>query len=261
MKHPGWIHVIYLFQYIGQLRKWYLYPKIGNILKSLRSDFTMIDAGCAECQFLFPFTSIFRDATFIGIDKSQSNTDFCNAYIQKNELIHVNIINEKIEETEITTKADLIICIGVLQYIKDDNKALRSMLNMVKSGGEMLLYIPVNGKFFFPFFEKIMNKYTNYETAQNRQRIYSTEEILNKVVGEGFIVKEKVFTYGVFGRLGHELYNLPMIYILNTSLPKSLIAVIVLFILLPVILLCYLFDICIQKSTGNGLMIIAEKSK
>ena len=63
---------------------------------------------------------------------------------------HYHVINDDITNTKIVEKFDLITCISVLEHVEDHEKALNSMVKLLKSNGYLILTFPYNEKNFSP---------------------------------------------------------------------------------------------------------------
>lgn len=259
LKHPRWIHLIYLFNYLVQLRKWYINRKLKIILANTPFSFNLLDAGCGEGQFLLPYVGIYKQGHFKGIDRADSNISFCKNYVQVNGYSNAAFEQKEIESLQETGLYDIVLCISVLPYCKDDYAALRELYTAMKSGGELLLYVPVNNTIILSFYKTILNKYDNYERIQKNQRIYTKDGLLKLLHSQGFVVNETTYTYGFFGKLSNELYNTHLILFNAYSLPFKIILSISLFLFYPLILLCMLLDFILPVTSGNGLMIVAKK--
>lgn len=259
MKHPGLIRWVYAIGYIVQFRKWYLQPAIGRLLRSLPPQFTFVDAGSGEGQYLFPHSKKHPSATFIGIDKSLSNINFCNAYIQHRPFGNVRVLQGALEGTPLVKDADVVVCVGVLQYIEDDKQALQSINGMLKPGGTLLLEVPVNGDIVLPLYRHTLQRFDNYDVLQGRKRIYLPQEVLGKISAAGFSIKQTTYTYGFWGKLGYELFNIPLLYLMNGSIAGKVLAAIAINIINPFTMICYFIDYCMHKQDGNAMIVVAEK--
>ncbi|OGM04446.1 hypothetical protein A2715_05070 [Candidatus Woesebacteria bacterium RIFCSPHIGHO2_01_FULL_39_32] len=87
-------------------------------------------------------------------------------------------------------KFDCIVCMNVLEHIKNDSVALENMLSLLKPKGRLILLIPAH-KFAYGRLDKNLGHY----------RRYSKGEIVLKLVGSGFKVKKLNFLnfFGIVG--------------------------------------------------------------
>lgn len=259
LKQPRWIHLIYLFNYLVQLRKWYITRRLKKMLANKSIPFNLLDAGCGEGQFLLPYVGAYQHGYFKGIDRADSNISFCKNYAQVTGYSNVSFEQKEIEILHESGVYDIVLCISVLPYCKDDHAAIRELYTAMKMEGELLLYVPVNNTMILPFYKTILNKYDNYERIQKNQRVYTKAGLLELLHAQGFVVNETTYTYGFFGKLSNELYNTHLILFNAYSLPFKIILSASLLLFYPLLLLCMLLDFMLPVRSGNGLMIVAKK--
>ncbi len=86
-------------------------------------------------------------------------------------------------------EADTIVCINVLEHIRDDNAALSSMVEILKPGGKLVLLVPAY-QFLFGTIDVVVGHY----------RRYGKKELVGKLVEAGFEIKGLHFmnVIGVF---------------------------------------------------------------
>lgn len=220
----------------------------------------MLDVGCGEGQYLFPYATAYPNRRFVGVDKNEQNIALCNSYIARKKLNNTTILHSSIESMPADAPYDLIICVGVLQYIADDQKAIEVMHDSLSDHGKFLLYVPVNNRGILSFYQQLMKSYPNYESVQDRKRIYTEEAVRSLLQQANFTIINRTATYGFFGILSNELFNSCTLLIVNAALPiRMLIALLSVFIY-PFILLCMLLDFLLPIRSGNGLLLIAQKN-
>jgi SAM-dependent methyltransferase len=164
-----------------------------------------------------------------------------------------------IEKNAATTKADVAICIGVLHYITNDVAALQNMYASLNRGGQLLVYVPITGEILTGFYRYIFNHYQQYESLNDRKRVYEESEILEKLSAAGFTIVSKRYAYGFWGKLSHELLNSCTTLYFSAIWPIKIIALISLLLLLPAIYLCMFFDLISTNTSGNGLLLKVAK--
>ena len=255
IRYPKLIRVTYLCNYITQLRKWYVIKEWRQILTSTNKSFVALDFGSGECQYIVPFCKRFAKATFYAIDINVSNIAFSTSL----QLDNLKPVQLNIEKEFIDANADVAICVGVLQYIKDDVAALNNINKSLQTGAILLLYVPINGNIITKFYKYVFKKYPQYESLNNRQRIYLENDILEKLVVAGFVVQSKKYAYGYWGKLSHELLNSFTTLFFSAVWPIKILAYSGLLLSLPIIILFMFFDFIDNNKTGNGLLIKAIK--
>jgi len=259
LHHPRWIHLVYTLNYLLQLRKWHIARRLKKLLSSKKESFYLLDAGCGEGQFLFPYVAQYSTSYFKGIDREKANIAFGNSYIKARRFSHVSFEEMEMEQLDEKEIYDFILCISVLPYSKNDRAALTNLYNAMKTGASLLLYVPVNNKTILPFYKNILQRYENYETIQQNQRVYTESGLTQLLQNCNFEVTETTNTYGFFGKLSNELLNSHLILFNACSFPAKIILSISLLIFYPLILLCMILDFILPVQSGNGLMVLARK--
>lgn len=255
-KVPHLIRVIYGLNYLTQLRKWHIMQAWMQMLEKRKPDFTAIDIGSGEGQYIIPFCKTYPSAQFFALDNRTSNELFINAFKIKN----LKSICLDIEKSAPETKADLAICIGVMPYLENDEAALLNIHHSLKDNGQFLLYLPINGHHVTSIYPYIFNRYAQYESVNNRRRVYQEREILSKLEAAGFRLTKKTYTFGYAGKLSHELTNSCTTLIFSAPWLLKIIAGLLLVVLFPFILLLMIIDFNTIKSTGNGVLLELVKS-
>ena len=238
------------------MRSWYIHKAWVPILKQSASASTVIDIGTGEGQFIIPYCNMFPNTHFIAIDQNQS----CIQWMGKYPLSNLAPTCLNIEKETNQYNADIAICVGVLQYIQDDQQALKNIFNMLKPNAIFLLYTPINGHIRTNIFRYISNYFPNYETVNKRKRVYLESEILFKLEESGFKLASKQYTYGYFGTLSYEWFTSCSILIYSGNIVLKILALIIFILIFPVILLFMVIDFLLPLKNGNGLLIIAKKS-
>jgi SAM-dependent methyltransferase len=256
MQFPRLIRVVYVANYFTQLRKWYTMVAWQQLIKELPANAVIIDFGAGEAQYLVPFCKKNPSKTFYALDYRKSNVQFCEA------LAYSNLKTECVDIEKMTSsvKADLGLCVGVMQYLENDELALRNMHQSLKPGAPLLLYVPINGVLLTGLYANVFKRYAQYESVNQRKRVYTEDEITQKLNNVGFSILRKTYTYGFWGKLSHEWLNTCSTLIFSAEIPLKLIALLVLVLSLPIILVLMCLDFLSKKKDGNGLLVKAEKN-
>lgn len=85
---------------------------------------------------------------------------------------------------------DTIICMNVLEHVKDDVLALRELISLLKDGGALVLLVPVH-----------KSLYNSIDKAVGHFRRYTKSELVSKLTDTGFLIR-KIFYFDVFGIIG-----------------------------------------------------------
>lgn len=65
---------------------------------------------------------------------------------------------------------DTIVCINVLEHIKDDEKALRNMYRLLKKNGKLILLVPIH-EFLYGEIDRSINHFRRYDPGQLKKQL------------------------------------------------------------------------------------------
>ena len=99
-----------------------------------------------------------------------------NTKVMKYDLEDIKI--QKLKELKI----DTIICLNVLEHIKNDEKALRNLYNILNKNGKLILLVP-----YLPIL------YGKLDKKLGHFRRYSKKLLLKKIIKIGFSIKKTFF--------------------------------------------------------------------
>lgn len=233
---PAYIRFFGLPDVGFQLRSLYF----RRFVKQFRFN-TVLDAGCGLGLYSFYLAKKFPQAVI-------ESCDIDSKLIKTGILIlrELNLNNVKFFELDITSlceinKYDLIICIDVLEHIKDDQRVIRNFYRALKVGGILYLTTPHKRHVKRVLFSKRVEK-------GHVRGGYTESEIINLLENNGFKIKKLKNIFGRFGTGCTELY-LSMLFI------SPLLAA----ICFPLLSMFSSFDMVAKNREGNGLLVIAEK--
>ncbi len=259
LKFPSLIHIFYSVNYLLHLRKWYINSAINKQLQKIDGGFRLLDAGVGEGQFLIPLAKKYPASQFIGIDKLAGHQIFCSSYAKSYQLQNVKFLTKELEAFISDGTYDIVLCIGVLQYLQNDTLVLDNFYLELNKGGILLLYVPVHNRSILPFYRFLSKRLSNYETIQNRQRIYTKSQIESMLIKTGFNIEEQQNTYGYFGIISNEIINTYLMLFNNSNFILCFFLTLIFILVYPLIFLFMVFDYITPKSIGNGLLVIARK--
>jgi SAM-dependent methyltransferase len=259
-RFPLLIKLIHAWNMLLLQRNWACQQELKLLLPALPPGGLVVDAGCGDGQYIFPYFQKFPRLRFWGFDKNKNNISFCEKY--SGDLPgggRLAFFSKKLEELHLDHEADLLLCIGTLQYIAEDGQVLQRFFRALKPACNLLVYVPVNGRAALPFYPFFFKKLNHYEKCQSRKRVYSDPEISGKLAAAGFHILKKKPTYGTLGIAAHETYSLLLMGMANAAWWWAWLFPCLLLLLLPIILIFKQIDYRLPKKSGNGLLILAQK--
>ncbi len=134
--------------------KWYNKYLIGNIVPHLKDNILEIGFGTGN------FTrslSEYGEVTAIDINK-----EYLKNFIRENKKLDVGYGDiEKGKYFFKNTKFKTIICLNVLEHIKNEEIALKNMRNLLTDDGKLILLVPAH-QVLFSKFDKLIGHYRRY---------------------------------------------------------------------------------------------------
>ncbi len=257
MRNPVLIRLVFILNYYVQLRKWTIISVWKKTLRKQPSHFIAVDMGSGESQYLIPFCNQYPKAQFWAIDNHLQSVLFAQNYPINN--LYSKAID--IAAEHLNTKADIVLCVGVLQYIIDDKQALRNINTSLKKDGELLLYVPINGQAITCFYEWVCRRYPNYESIHNRQRIYSEIELMCKLKEACLEPTSKTYTYGKLGIISHEISSGLNLLLIHGNIFIKAISLLLIVLFTPINCVLMMLDFNLPKNDGNGILVCAKKIK
>ena len=135
---------------------------------------------------------------------------------QSRPYLNVQFTDASLEESYPEEEFDTVICLNVIEHLKDDEGALRNMRIRMKKSGRAIILVP-NGPGLYGSLDRVLGHY----------RRYTREQLLATCLRAGFNV-EKVLTFNRIGSpawwwngkvLKRTTFGLWQLKVLNTLLP------------------------------------------
>ena len=220
---------------------------IFDLIPSSRNYKNILDAGSGPGVFSFELGRRFPDAHVLGIDLLESAIDVCRKIADRSKASNVTFIQKDIESLKENNFFDLILCVDILEHVKDDLKALKALFDATRTGGILILHVPALYR-RYPIWKKSLN----FDVETHVRIGYRIEEIREKIIQTGFSILESGFTYGFWETLANN-----MSYIITRARMKNRILYSFAF---PFLYLISWFGARARpKELGAGIFIVAEK--
>ena len=99
----------------------------------------LLDVGCGPGVAVAEIAG--RGFDFYGVDIAERMIDVCRARFPKIDPKHFSV--GRIQDLEFPDRFfDVILCIGVVEYLEDDGEAIREMARVLKPGGVAIISLP-----------------------------------------------------------------------------------------------------------------------
>lgn len=174
-------------------RKNFTYRKLIYLSeKYLSKEDRVLDIGCGVGTIDFYLAD--KCINLLGVDVSERAIKLCR------ENSRVLGLETKLEFKQLNfpkhnffEQFNLIICSEVLEHIKNDRRAIKTVYKLLCSGGIAIFSVPSQNAPLYRI--GILNK---FEKNVGHLRRYLPEDITSNIIKEGFMIKEFVKTEGLF---------------------------------------------------------------
>lgn len=213
----------------------------GFIRKIAKKNMIIGDIGCGVgvlCQELSKFGKV------TGYD---ANLDLINLAKSVNKKKNVSFEKRDLFKIQGKEKFDIIVMTEVLEYIKDDVKALKKANWLIKNKGYLILTVPVNSKFK-----------TEIDAREDFIR-YTKDNLCNKLKKSSFrIIKSKYWGFPLINWFYLNIY----VPSSNKKANKKKVSkgILLSMLLLKAIRYLFLLDLIFNSKNSFDLFIVAKKA-
>ncbi len=160
---------------------------IGVISEYYRTHYSqklsILDAGCGDGVFLEKIANKIKDALIYGIDYNPVRVERAVSLLKDKE--NVNVASGDVSNLSFCDEFfDVILLNQVLEHIPDDEKTLRELYRVLKSGGVLIVGVPNEGCFL----ARIRNNFLQKEIRKTTDHIhfYTEKKIAGLIDSVGF---------------------------------------------------------------------------
>jgi cyclopropane fatty-acyl-phospholipid synthase-like methyltransferase len=160
----------------------------------------ILDAGSGSGVLSFALGRKFSQAHITGLDLDPDAIKVSRAIASSIGCTRINFINHDIETFEPENQYDLIICIDILEHIKDDQAALRNLYHALRPEGTLILHVPALFRRY-----PVWKKQLNFDVPTHVRYGYKKKVFEDLVQQCGFLIKCSGFTYGFLETLANNM--------------------------------------------------------
>ncbi len=260
LRFPRLLYPYYMVNYLTVLRMKYARRAINRVLRTRSLPTRVLEAGCGMGDFLFTIPELRRAPSVLGIDVSGSNIAVCRRLAETTDAQNMSFVCSDLATAELPMGQELILCIGVLMYIKEDEMVLRKFHDALAPDGRLLLYAAVNYRRNLSVFKRLSRiPGFDYDEIIGRPQTYTDESLQRALTQCGFSIEHMEHSFGTPAAI---MFEISMIFEWYIKSKNPLIALIVLpiyLIFIPFYFISMLADFHSTRTTGNGVMITAVK--
>ncbi len=238
------------------LRSWHIRRLLKKHAAKINriGEWYLLDAGSGFGQYdrflLDTFSRVKIDSVDLKSQYLEDNRRYFNEEIKKGKI--------RFKEADLLSFSsdklyDFILCIDVLEHIKDDERVIKNLSNILREGGMFLMHSPSH------YSEEDADE-DNTFVGEHARTGYSKEEIEKKMMEADLMPLRSHYTYGRYGRLSWILtVKWPMIWFTKLGLVAALPLIFYYPLVLPATLLMNFLDLHTKNKKGNGIYAIAKK--
>ncbi len=157
-----------LYQEMYHQEEYYWWHKAKReLVKKLlprQNNLRILDIGCGTGKLM---EDLRQSGEVWGIDVNPQAVNFCH----RRGLKRVSL--EKFPDITLHQKFDVIICLDVLEHIKDDHKAIAVISHLLKNNGLAIITVPAY-QWLFSYWDEILHHYRRYYPRQLRRCFLGT---------------------------------------------------------------------------------------
>lgn len=169
-----------------EIENWWFKSRRRYLLDLLRNapkDSKILDIGCSSGIFLKDLELLgFKTAHLFGIDISENAIANCKANgIPNTFVMDAQMIN-------LTEQFDIIVASDCLEHLEDDRKAIKNWYGLLKTGGEMYVFVPA-----------FQSLWSHHDVVNMHFRRYTNLELRTKLLSEKLsISKSSYWNFSLF---------------------------------------------------------------
>lgn len=228
---------IYGVMHVGERLRFSHVIKLIN--QKIQSPGEILDAGAGNGNYAFYLRKIFPKAKITAIDISKEKINNVSNIAHLLNLRNILFDQKTLANLKERKKYDLVICIDVLEHIKNDILAISNISNSLKPGGNLILHVPKDRKLVHRHFVR----FKGFNIDDHVREEYRIEEIVNKINHSGLKIENFSYTLGWFGSLAWEIDQLLIVYLRKVR-----------YITFPILYLLILADVYKKNKNGNGFL-------
>jgi 2-polyprenyl-3-methyl-5-hydroxy-6-metoxy-1,4-benzoquinol methylase len=214
----------------------------------------ILDAGAGFGQYTYYLSKINSSWNILSIDLKEDQVGDCNNFFRKIKKGSVLFKTGDLTTFTAENTFDLVVCVDVMEHIKEDELVFRNFYNSMKKDGMLLISTPSD--------QGGSDVHGDGDTSFIEEHVrdgYNIAEIERKLKTAGFNEIEARYSYGAPGKIS---WRLSMKYpILALGITKLFFLVLPFYYLIiyPICYFLNYLDTSIKWETGTGLIVKAWK--
>lgn len=237
------------------LRAWHIRKALRKIAPDLPENAFILDAGMGFGQYTWRLSRMNRNWNITAIDIDPDHVDDCTRFFGAAGLSgRIKCSQGDLTLLEEVNSYNLILCVDVMEHIREDEIVLNNFCKALKPDGILLVSTP-SDKGGSDVHDEMEKSFIDEHVRDG----YSVEDISEKLKRTGFREVNASYTYGKPGNISWRLSMKYPIKMLNASRLFFIVLPFYYLISFPFALILNTFDICMKHKSGTGLIVSAKK--
>lgn len=247
--------ILYFLMDLLLLRTWHVKKALRRISRELPEKTRILDAGSGLGQYTWRMSRMNRNWKIKSVDISPEQTGNSRDFFRKAGL-EGRVDFQILDLTCLSDREcyNLILCVDVMEHIRDDMQVFRNFYNAMKPGGFLLVSTPSDRGG-----SDVHDEDEESFIDEHVRNGYSVDDIKAKLGTAGFNDVVTRYTYGKPGSLSWKLSMKYPVRMLNTSYLFFILLPFYYLIFFPFSLILNTFDLCREHESGTGLLVTARK--
>lgn len=223
-------------------------------------DLRILDAGCGIGQIAFWLAERYPNAFIKAIDIDARRVREFGSFLKKANVTKIHCKVERVEDVAEREEFDLIVCCSVLEFVKDEERALYGFHIALNRGGKLVVEVPHQDEDLLSSPRSAVYPY---------RRTYTIEGLCAILQKLGFIIRATTYTEGKFESCALRIYEAILgchfgaIYHALSQKPLRFIFLFPLYLVLvhPLVMLLLWLEMRYPRRSGRAFVVIAEKAE
>jgi SAM-dependent methyltransferase len=216
------------------------YAAVNDALARRPEPASILDAGCGRGQLSFQLHRRWPDAQVLGVDFESDLVVHCRDVASRLDAGPAIRFERRALPDDLKRTFELVVCVDVLEHIKDDEGFMRCLCEATTPGGTLVLHTPATPQ------KRYLSEYE--EQHDHVRDGYVLDDLRALILRSGYDRVDVRYTFGAFGALAWEIFALAR---RGNSLAKAF---------LPLAYPLAWLDGVQRPRLGNGLLAVAQKA-
>lgn len=244
--------LFYRLQGLLFLREWYVKRMIRHLPLENDTALNILDAGTGFGQYTYYCIRHYPAPDVLGIEINPDHVTAGNGFAEKIKSDRLRFEQGDITALAYRNEFDLILCVDLLEHIRDDRDLLQRFCSALKPGGCLIISTP-----------SVYRKHQEdgQFVGEHFREGYSEDEIRKKLEEAGFRIDTLIYAYGFWGDLSWRMGIRNSMKLLGYGLVGKCLAPLYMLLVLPLALAFMVLDYWWPNRRGTGFIVLAEKAE